>query len=124
MGISQALPPSVKLNLAVGLGSDVLAAGAFAAGGIDAPERHTVLAFGSVQRRGLRPLPLIHVALGGGWGIDAHVVAAYVLPPGRGSRPTWRASATSVDGRARGMGRSGAAAWPGRIREAHPSFLA
>jgi hypothetical protein len=80
MGISQALPPSVKLNLAVGLGSDVLAAGAFAAGGIDAPERHTVLAFGSVQRRGLRPLPLIHVALGGGWGIDAHVVAAYVLP--------------------------------------------
>jgi hypothetical protein len=50
---------------------------------VDSGERNLVLAFGSVQRVGLRPLPLIHVPLGLGWGIDAHAVGAY-LPAKRG----------------------------------------
>ena len=37
-----------------------------------------MIALGSVQRAGLRPLPLIHVPIGNGWGIDAHAVGAYV----------------------------------------------
>jgi hypothetical protein len=37
-----------------------------------------VFALGSVQRIGLRPLPLIHVPLGRGWGIDAYASGAYV----------------------------------------------
>ena len=37
-----------------------------------------MFALGSVQRSGLRPLPLIHVPLGNGWGVDAYAVGAYV----------------------------------------------
>jgi hypothetical protein len=90
LGISQALPPSVTLNIGVGVGTDLVVDGRLAGGGLASGERSTVVALGSVQRAGLRPLPLIHIALGNGWGLDAHAVAAY-LPSAKGWVETYMA---------------------------------
>ena len=45
---------------------------------IDSAERNLVVAFGSVQRLGLRTLPLVHVLVGQSWGVDLYAVGAYV----------------------------------------------
>ena len=64
--------------------------GHFSSAGVGTAERNVVLAFGSVRRSGLRPLPLIHVPLGGGWGADAYAVGAY-RPAERGWVETYLA---------------------------------
>jgi hypothetical protein len=51
-----------------------------------------VLALGSVQRAGLRPLPLIHVPLSDGWAIDAHAGGGVTNPRSRVGSRTYTAA--------------------------------
>jgi hypothetical protein len=83
LGITELVPDAVSFNLGAGLSLNLIDAGSFTGAGFDSPQRGTVIALGSVQRAGLRPLPLIHVPVGRGWGIDAYAVGAY-LPAQRG----------------------------------------
>jgi hypothetical protein len=78
LGITEIVPDAVSFNLGFACNVNLLESGSFSAGGFDSAERGVVIALGSVQRAGLRPLPLIHVPIGRGWGIDAHAVGAYV----------------------------------------------
>lgn len=91
LGLSETIPAVVTFSLGAALAANVVVDGQFSTAATDTAARNLVLAFGSVQRAGLRPLPLIHVPIGGGWGIDAHVVAAY-LPAQRSWVETYVAS--------------------------------
>jgi hypothetical protein len=82
-GLSETIPGAVTFNVGVSAGANVLVKGTFSSAGAGDAERNLVLAFGSVQRAGLRPLPLIHVPISDAWSVDAHVVAAY-LPSTQG----------------------------------------
>lgn len=77
LGFSEAIPDAVTFNLGVGFGVNPLNAGQFGGARFDSFERNVTLAFGSVQRVGLRPLPLIHVPVSDAWALDAHAVVAY-----------------------------------------------
>lgn len=79
LGVSETVPGTVTFNLGLAAGVNPLVTGAFAGPELDAAERGFVVALGSVQRAGLRPLPLIHVPFSDAWAIDAHASAAYVL---------------------------------------------
>lgn len=78
LGLTEIVPDAVSFNLGFAFNMNLLADGNVSSGAFDSVERGIVLALGSVQRGGLRPLPLIHVPIGNGWGIDAHAVGAYV----------------------------------------------
>lgn len=78
LGLSETIPDAVTFNLGVGVSMNALIDGHFSSAPLDSNERGTVIAFGSVQRAGLRPLPLIHVPLGSGFGVDAYAVGAWV----------------------------------------------
>jgi len=78
LGLSETIPGAVTFNLGIGVSANALIAGHFSSAPLDSNERGAVVAFGAVQRAGLRPLPLIHVPLGGGFGVDAYAVGAYV----------------------------------------------
>jgi len=95
-GLSEAIPGAVTFNLGVALGANLLFEGHVSSAGLDDPKRGAVLAFGSVQRAGLRPLPLIHVPLSDSWGIDAYAVGAY-LPSKRGWVETYMAGVSFRD---------------------------
>jgi len=77
LGASETVPGAVTFNLGIGASSNVLVDGTFSQASFGATQRQAVLAFGSVQRAGLRPLPLIHVPVTVSLSIDAHVVIAY-----------------------------------------------
>jgi hypothetical protein len=77
LGFSEAVPGAVTFNLGASVTTNPLISGQFSAASLSSAERGTAVAFGSVQRAGLRPLPLIHVALGDAWSIDAHAATAY-----------------------------------------------
>ena len=77
-GLSETIPDAVTFNFGAGVSANALVDGHFSSAPAESSERSTVLAFGSVQRAGLRPLPLIHVPLGSGFGVDAYAVGAYV----------------------------------------------
>ena len=74
----------------------MLVDGRFESLAIDSAGRGAVFALGSVQRSGLRPLPLIHVPLGNGWGVDAYAVGAY-LPSLQGWVETYLAGVSFVN---------------------------
>jgi hypothetical protein len=78
IGLSETLPATVTFNLGAGVATNLIVSGRLGSQAFDSGERGTVLSLGSVQRAGLRPLPLIRVPLGGGWSIDAHAMVAYV----------------------------------------------
>jgi hypothetical protein len=78
LGLSETIPDAVTFNLGAGVSMNALIDGHFSSAPVDSSERGTVLAFGSVQRAGLRPMPLIHVPIGSGFGVDAYAVGAYV----------------------------------------------
>jgi hypothetical protein len=78
LGLSETIPDAVTFNLGVGVSANAIIDGHWSSAPADASERGATLAFGSVQRAGLRPLPLIHVPLGSGFGLDAYAVGAYV----------------------------------------------
>jgi hypothetical protein len=67
----------VTFNLGASFGLNLLGEGRFTSAAFDSPARNTVIALGSAQRAGLRPLPLIHVPLSEAWALDAHAVVAY-----------------------------------------------
>lgn len=77
LGVSQSLAGSVTFNLGAGIGLNPLVAGSFSGGGLGSAERNVTIALGSVQRAGLRPLPLIQVPLTRALSIDAHVAVVY-----------------------------------------------
>jgi hypothetical protein len=79
LGVSETIPTAATFNLGAAIGVNPFVSGAFAGPALDAAARGFVLAFGSVQRAGLRPLPLIHVPLTDAFSVDAHASAAYVL---------------------------------------------
>jgi hypothetical protein len=83
LGISETIPGAVTFNLGVGLSINPLIAGQLRDVALDSAERNVVLSLGSVQRAGLRPLPLIHVPVSQAWSVDAHAAVAY-LPSLRG----------------------------------------
>jgi len=78
LGISESVPGSVTFNLGGGIGANLLVKGSFSPAAWDSPERNFVVAFGSVQRLGLRTLPLVHVMVTPAWGVDLYAVGAYV----------------------------------------------
>lgn len=90
LGISESVPDAVTFNLGIAVSANWLVDGQLSAADAGTAERNLVLAFGSVQRSGLRPLPLIHVPLGSGFGVDAYAVGAY-LPAQRGWVETYLA---------------------------------
>jgi len=94
-GLSETIPDAVTFNFGVGVSANPVIAGHFSDAPADASERGVVVALGSVQRAGLRPLPLIHVPLGGGFGVDAYAVGAY-LPAKRGWVETYLAGFSYV----------------------------
>lgn len=77
-GLSETIPDTVTFNLGLGFSANVLGDSRATSAPSDSSGRNVVLAFGSLQRIGLRPLPLIHVPVGGGWAIDAHAAFAYL----------------------------------------------
>ncbi|MEN9580167.1 MAG: hypothetical protein RJA70_3176 [Pseudomonadota bacterium] len=95
LGASESLSGAVTFNLGAGLGANLVVKGELSAAPSDSNERGLVIALGSVQRAGLRPLPLIQVNVGEGWGIDAHAVAAY-LPASRGWVETYMVGVSSI----------------------------
>ena len=80
LGLSESVPGSVTFSLGAGVAANLLVDGEFLAG--HAAERNVVFAFGSIQRLGLRTLPLIHVLVTPHLGIDAYAVGAYVRSQG------------------------------------------
>lgn len=90
IGLSETVPDTVTFNLGVGVAANLATAAP-----ADSSERNLTLAFGSAQRAGLRPLPLVHVPLGLGWGIDVHAVGAY-LPAKKGWVETYLAGISYV----------------------------
>lgn len=79
LGLSETVPATATFSLGAALGINPIVEGSFSGASLDAASRGLVLAFGSVQRAGLRPLPLIRVPFDDGWSIDVHAGAAYVL---------------------------------------------
>jgi hypothetical protein len=77
VGLSEHVPGAVTFNLGASFGLNLLGEGRFTSAAFDSPARNTVIALGSAQRAGLRPLPLIHVPLSEAWALDAHAVVAY-----------------------------------------------
>lgn len=77
LGVSENIPGAVTFNLGVGAGLNPLVEGRFSGAALDSAARGVLVAFGSVQRAGLRPLPLIHVPVTSALSVDAHVVIAY-----------------------------------------------
>jgi hypothetical protein len=91
LGLSETIPDAVTFNLGLSFGMNPLSNGHLTSASFGSTERNVVLALGSVQRAGLRPLPLIHVPLSTAWAIDAHAVVAY-QPALRGWVETYTAA--------------------------------
>ena len=96
LGLSETIPGAVTFNLGAAVGANLLFEGHVSTASLDDAERNVVLAFGSVQRAGLRPLPLIHVPVSDSWGVDAYAVGAY-LPSKRGWVETYMAGVSFRD---------------------------
>jgi hypothetical protein len=77
LGVSQSISGGVSFNLGAGLALNPLVDGRFSDAGLGEAERNVVVAFGSVQRAGLRPLPLVRVPLTSSLALDGHVAVAY-----------------------------------------------
>ncbi|HEX2871686.1 MAG TPA: caspase family protein [Polyangiaceae bacterium] len=77
LGLSATIPGAASFNVGMGFGLNPLSEGQLGGAAFDSVERNVTLAFGSVQRTGLRPLPLIHVPVTDAWAVDAHAVVAY-----------------------------------------------
>ncbi|MDX2023811.1 MAG: hypothetical protein SF187_26470, partial [Deltaproteobacteria bacterium] len=65
-------------NLGGGVAKTVMQAGLWQPAGELLSQEGLVVAVGSVQRRALRPLPLVRVYLGESWALEGHVTIAYV----------------------------------------------
>jgi hypothetical protein len=96
LGISETIPETVTFNLGVAAASHLVIDGGFSGGGLGSADRASTLAFGSVQRAGLRPLPLIHIPVSKAWGLDAHAAVAY-LPATRSWVETYLAGVSYTE---------------------------
>jgi Caspase domain len=93
LGVSQGVGGAVTFNLGAALSINPLVDGQFSGPRLGATERSAAVALGSVQRVGLRPLPLIQVPVTASLSIDGHVVVAY-LPSLEGWVETYTAGFT------------------------------
>jgi len=96
VGLSETIPGAVTFNLGAAVAANLVIEGRISSASLGDTERNVVVAFGSVQRAGLRPLPLIHVPLGDSWGIDVYAVGAY-LPSKRSWIETYMAGVSFRD---------------------------
>jgi hypothetical protein len=78
-GYSHTVGDAVTFNLAAGVAGNGLFDGAWSTVGWREPTFDPVIAFGSVQRRGLRQQPLIRIHLDDALALDVHVVVAYAF---------------------------------------------
>lgn len=76
-GLSESILGSVTFNLGASFAFNPLVDGRFGGSHVEASERNWIFALGSVQRAGLRPLPLIVVPITESLSLGAHVAVAY-----------------------------------------------
>jgi hypothetical protein len=92
-GFTLYVSDAVSLSLGVVGGHNLFQGGALAS--LDDAGSGLVLGVGSIQRVGLRPLPLVRVHLGDRFTLDGHVAVAY-LPATRAVVETYLAGATAL----------------------------
>jgi hypothetical protein len=78
LGASRSVYNAVTFSLGMSLAVNVVSGGRIPAAALGSEERGLVLGFGSVQRVGLRTLPLVQVMLNERWGVDLFATGAYV----------------------------------------------
>ena len=93
-GLTRFISDAVSLSLGVSASHNVVESGDLAPWGDD-PRGGLVLGVGSIQRRGLRPLPLVRVYLGDRLTLDGHVAVAY-LPASKSVVETYLAGVTAM----------------------------
>lgn len=69
---------AVTFSLGMSFAVNVVGDGRISSAPLGSEERQVVLGFGSVQRVGLRTLPLVQVMLNERWGVDLFATGAYV----------------------------------------------
>jgi hypothetical protein len=94
-GMTAFVSDAVSLSLGAAVGHDVFNAGELAPWDRADGRAGLVLGVGSIQRRGLRPLPLVRVHLGDNLTLDGHVAVAY-LPATHAVVETYLAGATAL----------------------------
>jgi hypothetical protein len=94
-GFTRFVSDAVSLNLGVSINHNLVAAGDLAPWAGDDARGGLVLGIGSIQRRGLRPLPLVRVYLGDRLTLDGHVAVAY-LPATKSVVETYLAGVTAL----------------------------
>jgi len=94
-GFTRFISDAVSLNLGVSINHNLVAAGDLAPWARDDARGGLVLGVGSIQRRGLRPLPLVRVYLGDRLTLDGHVAVAY-LPATKSVVETYLAGVTAM----------------------------
>ncbi len=77
-GFTRFVSDAVSLSLGASVGHNLIQDGDVAPWTRDDPRAGLVLGFGSIQRRGLRPLPLVRVHLGDRLTLDGHVALAWL----------------------------------------------
>jgi hypothetical protein len=93
-GFTRFVSDAVSLSLGASVNHNLVQAGDLAPWGDD-PRGGLVLGVGSIQRRGLRPLPLVRVYLGDQFTLDGHVAVAY-LPATKSVVETYLAGVTAL----------------------------
>jgi len=93
-GFTRFVSDAVSLSVGVSASHNLLREGDVAPWGDD-PRGGLVLGVGSIQRRGLRPLPLVRVYLGDRLTLDGHVAVAY-LPATTSVVETYLAGVTAM----------------------------
>ena len=94
-GFTRFVSDAVSLSLGASVGHNLIETGDVAPWAGDDPRGGLVLGIGSIQRRGLRPLPLVRVYLGDRLTVDGHVAVAY-LPATSKVVETYLAGVTSL----------------------------
>jgi len=94
-GVSHFVSDAVSLSIGASISHDVLESGALAPWDRNDERAGLVLGLGSIQRRGLRPLPLVRVHLREHLTLDGHAAVAY-LPATRAIVETYLAGATML----------------------------
>jgi Caspase domain len=94
-GFTHHVSDAVSLSLGVAVAHNVLINGDAAPWDVADARANIVLGIGSLQRRGLRPLPLVRVHLADWLALDGHVAVAY-LPATHAVVETYLAGATAI----------------------------
>jgi hypothetical protein len=94
-GFTRFISDAVSLSLGASVNHNLIATGDLAPWAPNDARGGLVLGIGSIQRRGLRPLPLVRVYLGDRVALDGHVAVAY-LPATHSVVETYLAGVTAL----------------------------